>query len=114
MRKLLTLAPLLAVMAIGGPAFADVIIDDPLHGYCGGPGQCVDNGTNSPTSNNPPTNFGFTISPGPQTGDFLVDILAPSNVDRVAPYPLPGKYGGTASLVSETPLGGGALALEKN
>jgi hypothetical protein len=62
MRFALTLAPLLAGLAIGGPAFADVILDDPLHGYCGGPGQCVDNGTNSPTSNNPPTNFGFTIS----------------------------------------------------
>ena len=33
---------------------------DTLHGYCAGVGQCIDNGTNSPTTNNPPVNFGFT------------------------------------------------------
>src|SRR5215472_14510661 len=52
---------------LASPAVAD--LQDPLHGYCAGVGQCVDNGTNSPTSTNPPSNFGFTISPGPQTGD---------------------------------------------
>src|SRR6516225_11589659 len=50
-----------------------------LHGYCAGVGQCVDNGTNSPTTTNPPSNFGFTISPGPQTGDLSIDVLVPNN-----------------------------------
>jgi hypothetical protein len=45
-----------------------------LHGYCCGSGQCVDNGTNSPTSNNPPTDFGFTASPS-MAGDLLVNFL---------------------------------------
>jgi hypothetical protein len=52
---------------------------DPLHGYCAGAGHCVDNGAISPTTNNPLTGFGFTVSPGPQTGDLLIDILIPDN-----------------------------------
>src|SRR6516162_9084130 len=64
-------------LALTNPAVADV----KLHGYCagGGAGQCVDNGTNSPTSINPLSNFGFTISPGPQTGDLTIDVLVPNN-----------------------------------
>ena len=50
---------LTAVLAIPGGAQAT------LHGFCGGAGQCADNGTNSPTTNNPPLSFGFTDSPGP-------------------------------------------------
>ena len=61
------------------PLPADIVLTDPLHGYCAGVGQCVDNGTNSPTTNNPPVNFGFTISPGPQTGIVLIDVLVPNN-----------------------------------
>jgi hypothetical protein len=78
---------------------------DPLHGYCGGPSQCVDNGTNSPTTNNPPTDFGFTISPGPGTGIFSLDFLIPNN----APSPLSenftltGTLVGTPALFSKTP-----------
>ena len=62
----------LCVFAIGGiSCWADEIALDPLHGYCSGAGQCIDNGTNTPTTHNPPTDFGFTISPGPNTGDLL-------------------------------------------
>jgi hypothetical protein len=50
---------------------------DPLHGYCAV--GCIDNGTNSPTSQNPPQNFGFTVSPGPASGDLLLKILTPNN-----------------------------------
>lgn len=65
-------------LTLGAPgARATTIVTDPLHGYCAV--GCIDNGTNSPTSQNPPANFGFTISPGPQTGDLLLKILTPNN-----------------------------------
>ncbi len=60
-------------------------IYDPLHGTCNGSapaGTCSDNGTNTPLGNS--TQFGFTISPGPQTGDLTVVALIPSN-DSFAP-----------------------------
>ena len=49
---LVSAVALFALMPTGGYA-------DTLHGYCAGAGQCVDNGTNSPTTNNPPINFGL-------------------------------------------------------
>lgn len=65
-------------LACGGAAWADTI-DDPLHGQCNGTGTgtCSDNGNNTPLGNS--TTFGFTISPGPQTGDLRIDILVPNN-----------------------------------
>jgi PEP-CTERM motif len=90
------------------------IIDDPLHGYCGGAGQCIDNGTNSPTSNNPPTNFGFTISPGPQTGNLFIDLLIPDNVSIPASFSITGTFNSnavsaSATLFSATPWVSGQL-----
>ena len=73
-RPILILAPLVLGAAI---CWGD-IDDDPLHGYCSV--GCVDNGTNSPTTQNPITSFGFTISPGPASGDFLIDVLVPSRL----------------------------------
>jgi hypothetical protein len=59
------------------PAHAQTISDDPLHGFCGA-GTCIDNGTNTPISTL--TNqFGFDISPGPQTGVLTLDFLVPDN-----------------------------------
>ena len=60
----------LGVAAMPGSAQAT------LHGFCAGVGQCVDNGTNSPTASNPPVSFGFTTAGGPTTGDLFLDILA--------------------------------------
>src|SRR5579863_5252526 len=51
---------------------------DPLHGCFIGT-SCFDNGTVTPTTTNPLPAFTFTVSPGPNTGDFLVDILVPDN-----------------------------------
>lgn len=82
---------------------------DPLHGFCGGVGQCADNGTNSPTTNNPPKNFGFTISPGPQSGDFLLDVLVPNNVSKPVNFSITGTATGTATLVSTTAWTSGNL-----
>ncbi len=103
------LAGALSIGLIAVPASADVI-DDPLHGYCGGAGQCADNGTNSPTSINPPSNFGFTVSPGPASGDFLVEVLAPNNEAHPASFAVSGTLSGTATLFNATPWTSGDLA----
>jgi hypothetical protein len=87
LRKVLlpVLGLLLLALACGGAALADTV-DDPLHGQCNGTGTgtCSDNKTNTPLGNS--TMFGFTISPGPQTGDLLIDILVPNN------YVVPGSF----------------------
>jgi hypothetical protein len=81
---------------------------DPLHGYCAV--GCIDNGTNSPTSQNPPVNFGFTISPGPQTGDLLIDILTPNNQAATASsFTLTGTLSGTATSFSASLFNSGNL-----
>jgi hypothetical protein len=100
----------LALLGASTVAWGVLIEDDPLHGYCGGVGQCIDNGTNSPTSNNPPTNFGFTVSPSSQTGDLIIDILVPNNVAAPAsPFTITGDRPGTATLFSPTAWTSGAL-----
>jgi hypothetical protein len=71
----------------------------------------VDNGTNSPTTQNPITSFGFTISPGPASGDFLIDVLVPSNEQTGgATYAITGTYSGTATLFSASDWTSGFLA----
>jgi hypothetical protein len=87
---------------LGAPgAFAVPI--DPLIGYCAV--GCMDNGTNSPTSSNPPVNFGFTVSPGPASGSqYMVDILTPDNVAAGPSFTLTGPSG-TATLVPGIPPG---------
>ena len=101
-----------------GPAFADftdpttttdTTLIDPLHGYCAGAGQCIDNGSNSPTTNSTITGFGFTISPGPNTGSLLVDVLVPTAdlQPTAADLTVTGTGTanlGTAALVSPTPF----------
>jgi hypothetical protein len=100
----------LSLAMLSGPAFADTVpLDDPLHGYCGGAGQCIDNGTNSPTTNNPPVNFGFTVSPGPASGALTIDVLVPNNEPTPASFALTGTLSGTATLFSATPWTSGAL-----
>jgi hypothetical protein len=80
---------------------------DPLHGYCAV--GCIDNGTNSPTSQNPPANFGFTISPGPASGsDYLVVFLTPDNVAAGPSFTLTGPSG-TATLFPGSPWTSGNL-----
>jgi len=101
--KLLTRAA--CVLVLGGVS----CWANPLHGYCAGVAQCVDNGTNSPTSNNPPIDFGFTISSGPITGStLLLDFLEPNNQAN-APVTVTGTYSGTASLFSATAWTSGFL-----
>ena len=83
-----------------------------LHGYCAGVMQCVDNGTNSPTTMNPPLNFGFTTSPGPMSGDLFVDVLVPNNEDlspSTLSFALTGTLSGTAKLFSSSAWTSGPL-----
>jgi hypothetical protein len=103
---------MLASSAVQASTITTAPLDDPLHGYCSGTGQCIDNGTNSPTTNNPPTNFGFTVSPGPAPGDLLIDILVPNNEitnPSLTSYALTGTLTGTATLVSTTAWTSGDL-----
>jgi len=106
------------VLACGGAVWADTV-DDPLHGFCNGTGTgtCSDNTTNTPLGNS--TTFGFSISPGPQTGDLLLDILVPNNYILPASFAITGTQGGllndqsistTATLVSNTAWTSGTLA----
>jgi len=105
-------------LACGGAAWADTV-DDPLHGVCNGAGSgtCSDNGTNTPLGNS--TTFGFSISPGPQTGDLLLDILVPNNYTLPASFAITGTHGGvlnnlsisaTATLVNNVAWTSGSLA----
>jgi hypothetical protein len=90
---------------------------DTLHGFCYGSSSCSDNGTNTPTSTNPPQ-FGFNVAPGPQTGDYFVDFLIQDNAAKPGSITVNGtKSGplnnmplsGTASLFSSTPWTSGQL-----
>ena len=86
---------------------------DPLHGYCAGSKQCVDNGNNSPTSNNPPSGFGFTSSPPNGSGDFVLDILIPNNDDPspgTLTFAISGTSTGTATEVTSTACDSGMNA----
>src|SRR6516165_4532022 len=91
-------------ITLGAPgAVAVTVTTDPLHGYCAV--GCIDNGTNSPTSQNPPANFGFTVSPGPASGSqYMIDILTPNNVAAGPSFTLTGPSG-TATLVPGIPPG---------
>jgi hypothetical protein len=79
LRNALVLATVIAICGVGSlPANANTA----LHGYCAPAAtQCIDNGSNSPTSKNPPQSFGFTVGSGPMSGDFVMDILVPNNED---------------------------------
>lgn len=90
-------------------AFADT----PLHGYCAPAAtECIDNGTNSPTTVNPPSNFGFTVSSGPTKGDLFVDVLVPNNEDSnpsKLSFALTGDLTGTASMFGSSAWTSGGL-----
>jgi PEP-CTERM motif len=107
MRKFMLLATMVMVLGVVS-ALGDTLDDDPLHGFCWGGPACTDNGTNTPTSTNPP-NFGFWISPGPQTGNYFIDILVPTSAGIQPGFSITGDLSGTASLFSTTPWSSGDL-----
>jgi hypothetical protein len=102
MKKMLLLA--VAALLAAAPANADTIDPlDPLHGMiCSGAGtgcsNAADNGSFTPLSQT--NNWGFSISPGPATGDLILAILVPTNSINIATFNIP----------SLTDNGGGPLA----
>jgi hypothetical protein len=98
---------LVGVFALPGTAHAT------LHGFCNTASPCTDNGTNTPTSVNPP-DFGFSAGGHSATGDLMIDILVPDNVSNPSTTytisgPLVGASTFTASLFSATPWTSGQL-----
>jgi len=91
----------IAALASVGPAMASPI---PLHGFCTG-SPCADNGTNTPTDQNPPV-FGFTAGGHSATGDLLITILVPDNSPAPAPFTIENASTlatmGTATALSTT------------
>jgi hypothetical protein len=61
-------------LMVAGPVVAHA---DALHGFCWGKQSCSDNGTNTPTSVNPPQ-FGFVTSSPTFQGNLLLTILVPN------------------------------------
>lgn len=99
-------AKILTVIAMLGAGACWGQIDDPLHGCIIGT-TCYDNGTVTPTTTNPMPTFTFTISPGPQIGDFLVDILIPDNEDPTPgslSFSISGTEGGVLNTSSIGPF----------
>ena len=110
--------------AWAAPAVADVIGEDPLHVFCYGSSVCTDTGqaiAAQPSTS--PLQFGYWISPGPQTGtDLAVEILIPTNqviVPASLSFGVTGTQGGannksslsgTSSLFSSTAWTKGNLA----
>lgn len=98
------------LLTFGGMACWAQVMDDPLHGYCSV--GCADNGTNSPTSQNPIMGFGFTVSPGPAGGSsILIDILEPNNQTAITPTITGTDITGSVTLsrFSSTPFSSGML-----
>ena len=91
------------------PALAVADVNPPtLHGFCSLGNVCTDNGTNTPTSVNPPT-FGFATSGASDSGTFYIAILTPDNLAAPGSFSFTGYLNGTASLVSSTPWTTGQL-----
>lgn len=112
MRKfLLAAATAIAAMA-STPALAVKPVNPPtLHGFCSLGNVCIDGGSNTPTSVNPPV-FAFASSGQSATGNLWIDILVPNNISLgslPASYAISGHLNGTASLVSSTPWTSGQL-----
>jgi hypothetical protein len=105
MRKLSLLAAA-AFAAVSTPAIAD---NPPVeHGFCSLGNTCTDNGTNTPTSVQPPE-FGFASSGQGASGTLFIDILSPNNLAIPGSFTITGALSGTATLFSSTPWTAGFL-----
>src|SRR5215471_16493485 len=101
-KSLLALAVAASAVGLASPALAVKPINPPtLHGFCATADPCADNGTNTPTSVNPPV-FGFSAGGHDATGDVLIAILIPDNLAQPGSFTISGYAGGTATLFSGT------------
>lgn len=82
-----------AFVVSAGACWGQVV--DPLHGCIIGT-SCADNGQVTPTTVSALPAFTFTVSPGPKTGDTLIDILVPNNED-LSPSSLSFSISGTSA-----------------
>lgn len=119
MRRVLTTVLATAALGLATPAIgANPNPPNPPteHGFCSIGNMCTDNGTNTPTSSNPPV-FGFAASGSGDTGTLLIDILIPNNIAApgsftISPFtgtPAGGSLTGTANLFSPTAWTSGQL-----
>jgi hypothetical protein len=96
----------LGIAAWSVPAFADPIAstdEDPLYAFCYGSTSCVNGGVTTQTVPSSSLQFGFYIAPGPNTGDFFIDILIPTNEDATPSalsFAITGTQGGAANNAS--------------
>ena len=97
-----TLLATAALLALSSVARADIV--DPLHGFVQGCVTCTDNGTNTPIHTNPPHNFGFSVDPGPQTGDLILDFLVPNTAVPAGGLGINVFSAGTTTLVGTATL----------
>lgn len=83
LRKIATAFALSGLLVYGSSLRADT-----LHGFCWGSSTCSDQGSNTPTSNNPPQ-FGFEGSgSGNTSGSLFLEFLVPTSLD-----PNPSSFG---------------------
>jgi hypothetical protein len=87
---------------------------DPLHGVCDAPTPaCTDNNVVTPTTSTSP-HYGFTVSPGPNSGLYEIISLIPNNVPGASVENFSVTGGATspapATLFSSTAWTGGFLA----
>lgn len=90
---------LLAVVAtiVMSVSFASA---DTLHSFCtGATPVCIDNGTVTPTTTNPP-NFGFQFQGNSGSGDFWLVLLSPNNFGSAQSLTLAGTNTTNASVTS--------------
>jgi hypothetical protein len=95
---------------IGGVAIPLAFLSSPasatLLGWCGtgATSTCIDNGTNSPVSTNPPGELGFTSSPGGETGSLFLKILVPDTATVPGnTIPLSGGFPDATLVTGTTP-----------
>ena len=89
-----------------GALALSALYGDTLHGFCYSPTPaCLDNGTNTPTTTDPP-NFGFTGSGQTVTGDYRIDVLIPNNVANAAffNFSISGTQGGVLNNLALGPI----------
>jgi PEP-CTERM motif len=103
-----------AILAFSGAAWADTITDDPLHGFCFvGQTTCADNGSITTAASFSGSDWGFWISPGPQTGLFNVVFAIPNNDPAPSSVPVSGTIQGNLVSLNVPKVGawtGGDLA----